>query len=60
MKNVETRVEGNKLVITCELTGEGEISSSGKSRVIASTKGNKAIEGTNGMVLGLNLYRPAK
>ncbi len=48
---------GKKLKLIIDMSGSGTVSSSGKSRVIASTRGNIAIPGTDGAILGLNLYR---
>lgn len=58
MQNVTTKVskDGKKLTIEIDLTQEFGFSASGKTISIASTKGNKTIEGTNG-VLGLNFYK---
>ena len=50
--------QGKRLIIEVDLSAEGEPSKSGKSVVIASTKGNKAIIAA-GVVLGLNVYRTA-
>ena len=60
MNNVEYTIKGSTLTITIDISQEGEESSSGKSIVIASTKGNKQIDAKKGLVLGLNLYKPAK
>lgn len=59
MDNVEYTIKGNTLTITIDISKEGVKSSSGKSVVIASTKGNKQIDAKKGLVLGLNLYKPA-
>ena len=59
-RNVATEVtKDGKLIITIDLKAEGELSGSGKSMVIGSTKGNVRIEGTGGITLGLNCYKPA-
>jgi hypothetical protein len=50
-------VKNGKLIITIDLSNDEGISSSGKSRIVASTRGNQVIPGTDGAVLGLNLYR---
>ena len=59
-QNVEVTIndgkKGKRLVIEVDLSAAGEPSKSGKSVVIASTKGNKAILEA-GVVLGLNVYR---
>jgi hypothetical protein len=63
MQNVTTKVskDGKKLTIEIDLTKEFGLSASGKTISIGSTKGNKTIEGTNGVVLGLNVYKyPSK
>jgi hypothetical protein len=48
------RVEGNKLIITVDLDREGTPSKSGKSLVIATTRGNVRIGDVS---VGLNVYR---
>lgn len=50
------------LTITIDTTKEGRPSSSGRSQVIATTRGNVKVPGTGGKSgvdckLGLNLYR---
>jgi len=61
-QNVEVSLQegkkGKRLVIEVDLSVKGEPSNSGKSIVIASTKGNKAVLEA-GVVLGLNVYRTA-
>jgi len=56
-KEVKSEVAGNKLVLTIDISGKGKVSASGKSMVIASTRGNIEVPGTKGLILGLNLYR---
>lgn len=56
MQNVKLDVQGKLLVITIDMTAGGEKSKSGKSTVIASTKGNVTVPGTD-LKLGLNFYR---
>jgi hypothetical protein len=60
MKNVEYKVDGNKLIITIDLTKEFGDSKSGKSVTIASTEGNVSVEGTQDIKLGINCYKPKK
>jgi hypothetical protein len=51
-------VEGTKMIIEVDLSAKGEPSKSGKSIIIASTRGNKKIQTPAGEVLvGLNVYR---
>lgn len=55
MKNVKIAVNGTTLTITIDLTKDFGLSQSGKTRIIASTRGDQALPG--GAVLGLNVYR---
>ena len=55
-RNVEMKVEENKLVITVDLAAEGKVSSSGKSLVIGSTEGNVSVPGKENVKVGLNVY----
>ena len=53
-------VVGKKMTIEIDLSTEGETSKSGKSVVIASTRGNKKISTPSGeVIVGLNVYRKA-
>ena len=56
-ENVKLEVKGQTLTITIDLSQQGERSRSGKSILIASTKGNVTIPGNADLNLGLNLYR---
>jgi len=53
--NVLAYVEGRKLHLVVDLEASGRTSASGKSTVIASTRGNAA--GPEGVKVGLNVYR---
>ncbi len=53
--NISIEVKGNKAIITIDLTHRGNLSSSGKSVIVASTGGNVPIPGTS-VILGLNAY----
>ena len=58
MKNVEMKVEGDKLMITVDLTKEYGPSSSGKTIIVASSEGNQTIDYKEGQYkLGLNIFR---
>lgn len=59
MKNVEFKVEKKKLTIIIDLSKEFGPSKSGKSITIASTEGNTSVDGTEGVKVGLNVYRSA-
>jgi len=55
MKNADVKVEGNKLTITVDLSKNQGPSNSGKTIIIATSSGNKPIEGTDA-IMGLNIY----
>lgn len=55
MKNVELSVTGNVLTITVDLSKEFGPSSSGKTKIIATTEGNVSIPGREEK-LGLTIY----
>lgn len=57
MKNVEMSVDGKMLTITVDLTKEFGPSKSGKTIIIASTEGNQRIPGSDGTMMGLNVYK---
>ena len=58
MKNIEAKVQGDKLVITIDLTKDFGLSTSGKSIIIASTEGNVSVPGREEIKIGVNVYRP--
>lgn len=60
MKNIDIHVGGDILTITIDLSKSFGPSTSGKSIVIASSEGNHELPGTDGAVLGMNLYRKNK
>jgi hypothetical protein len=55
-QNITSEVKGNELAIYVKLDGPTTRSASGKSEVIASTRGNVSVPETD-LTLGLNLYR---
>jgi hypothetical protein len=57
MKNVDMKVEGDRLVITVDLSKEFGESKSGKSITIASTDGNVSVPGREEVKIGVNVYR---
>jgi hypothetical protein len=59
-KNIETKVQGDKLIITVDLSKSYGLSGSGKSEIIASTEGNISLPGHEEVKIGVNVYRPAK
>jgi hypothetical protein len=58
MENVVMKREGNKLIIEVDMSVDLGPSSSGKTRVIASTRGNAKVPESDAMI-GLNVYRRA-
>lgn len=48
--------KGKMLTITVDLSKKGTPSASGKTLVVASTKGNQKIDGEGDFVVGLNVY----
>ena len=57
MDNITMQVDDNGiLLITVDTKRAGKLSGSGKSTVIASTRGNAEVPGTD-LKIGLNLFR---
>ena len=57
-QNIDIKKENGNLIITINTKAKSTPSKSGKSLIVASSLGNKPIEGTD-LILGLNLYKPA-
>lgn len=57
MQNVDLEIRGGKLVITVDLDAAPQMSASGKTEVIASTRGNARVPGDRAVFLGLNVYQ---
>ena len=57
MQNITTKVDGQLLTITVDLSKDFGPSKSGKTIIVASSQGNQKVEGGNGAVIGLNVYR---
>jgi hypothetical protein len=57
MKNVEMKIEKDKLVITVDLTKSFGRSKSGKTEIIATTEGNVSVEQRPEIKVGLNIYK---
>lgn len=58
MENMEMTVEGDTLTIKIDLTRDLGLSKSQKTRIIASSRGNAKVPGTD-VTIGLNLYKRA-
>ena len=57
MKNIEAKIEDNKLILVIDLSKEFGLSSSGKSITIASTEGNVSVAGREEIKMGINIYK---
>lgn len=57
MKNVTTKLEGQKLTIVIDLSQDHGPSKSGKTLVVATTEGNADVPGFPGFKLGINCYK---
>lgn len=56
MENMKMEVEGNTLTITVDLSQDLGLSKSQKTRIIATSRGNAKIPGTDATI-GLNIYK---
>ena len=61
MEGIEFQVKGDKLIITCDLTRPGRASSSGKTKLVATTAGAVGVDYPKRevMKLAVNLTVPA-
>ena len=57
MDNIEIELKDNKAVITIDLSKDFGPSKSGKTIVVATTRGNVSIPGYETIKLGLNCYK---
>lgn len=55
MRNIKTEVKGNNLVITIDITKDVGQSKSGKSQMVGSTGGFKAVDIGGGKSVNLSL-----
>ncbi len=53
--NIDMKVEGDKLILVVDLGKSFGPSKSGKTIIVASTQGNKAV--TSDLMVGLNVYK---
>lgn len=56
MENMKMEINGNTLTITVDLTKDLGLSKSGKTRIIATSRGNAKIPGSDATI-GLNIYK---
>jgi len=59
MQNVKQELNGDILTLTIDLSERHGISPSGKTTRIASSEGNKKIDGTD-LIMGINIYEKIK
>jgi len=59
MENVSMVRTGTKLVVTIDLTKDLGPSTSGKTLIIASTRGNAPVPDAKDTFIGVNVYRSA-
>lgn len=59
MDNVQIEVQDNKAVITIDLSKDFGPSKSGKTIVVATTRGNVPIPGAENIRIGINCYKYA-
>lgn len=57
MKNIDVKVDKNKLILTIDLTKKHGTSKSGKNTIIATTSGNTSVPGKEEVKFGLNVYQ---
>ena len=57
MTNVQTKIDGDVLTITVDLSKDYGLSKSGKSRIIASTHGAADLAANSDIKLNLNIYK---
>ena len=60
MENVAMKVDGDKLIVTIDLKPPGVVSGSGKTKLVATTRGAVSIDYAKrpGLKLALNLMAP--
>jgi hypothetical protein len=61
-ENIEYKVEGNKLIMTVDLKAKGELSKTGKTRLIASSRGAEPVDcngARKGVKVAINVMVPA-
>jgi len=58
MTNIDTKITGNILTITIDLSKTNGASKSGKTTIIATTAGNQKLDHNSGAIMGLNIYKP--
>lgn len=57
MKNIAMDVKGDMLTIKINLAEDQGPSKSGKTILIATSEGNQPVPGSDGVKIGLNVYK---
>jgi hypothetical protein len=57
MENVGMNVEGDQLILTCDLSKNLGASKSGKTTVIGSTGGGQPVPGKDKIIVNLTVYK---
>jgi len=57
MQNVVAEVQGSVLILKVDLTKDLGPSKSGRTTVVATSRGNQQVGGKPGVYFGLNVYR---
>ena len=57
MENIKMKTEGSILKIEIDLSKQGSPSATGKTMVVASTRGNQKIADAEDTFIGINVYR---
>lgn len=60
MQNVTLSREGDKLKIEIDLTKDFGPSASGKTTLVASTRGSRPVPGTSDLFIGINCFRKTR
>lgn len=60
MQNVEMTKKGDKLTITIDLTKDFGPSASGKTVIVASTRGNADVPNSPDVKIGINCFRKVR
>lgn len=60
MQNVTLSREGDKLKIEIDLTKDFGPSSSGKTTLVASTRGSRPVPGAGDLFIGINCFRKTR
>lgn len=58
MENCQIKVDGNKLVITVDLSQRLRPSGTGKTLIVGTTAGNATVPGHPGVKVGVNVFAP--